>query len=357
MAKKRNRRRDPAPFWWSARKAYYIQIGKKQHRLGEDLDAAKKMARKLLDATEDANSRRIEVNFVGASEKLVVEILDDFVTWTEANRSQATKDAYKARLAHVVASLRDNGDETLTVERLKPHHISCVISAHPEWSANYRGDVVRAVERALNWAVEQGLIDRNPIAGIKKPGRKARELVISPKEFEILLSKVKYKALRDLLELAWETGLRVQELRKLQAKYIDLERRVIVFTIQDSKGQKKNRVAYLGTDRGVEILRDWMTRYPDGPVMRNRSGRPWTKDAINSAFVRMKERLGVKYHLGALRKSFATEALKNGVDAVTVAHLMGHSDTTMIARFYGHVQQDVEHMTRAAKRARGKGLS
>src|SRR3954447_12988890 len=60
-----------------------------------------------------------------------------------------------------------------------------------------------------------------------------------------------------------------------------------------------------------------------------------------------------KFHLGALRKGFATEALKAGLDTITVAHLLGHRDGTMVSKHYGHVQQDPEHMARAARKARG----
>lgn len=64
---------------------------------------------------------------------------------------------------------------------------------------------------------------------------------------------------------------------------------------------------------------------------------------------------GVKYHLGAFRKGFATEALKNGVDTVTVAHLLGHADASMVSRVDAKVQQDPRFMAEAARRAKGKG--
>ena len=75
------------------------------------------------------------------------------------------------------------------------------------------------------------------------------------------------------------------------------------------------------------------------------------------AFCRLQKKLGRKVHLGAFRKSWATEALKNGVDPVTAAHLLGHRDTSMIARTYAKVQQDPQYMRDAMKRAKGGGGS
>jgi integrase len=63
--------------------------------------------------------------------------------------------------------------------------------------------------------------------------------------------------------------------------------------------------------------------------------------------------LGKKYHLGALRKGFATEALKNGVDTVTLSHILGHRDPSMVSRVYGQVQLDPNHMANSVKKAKG----
>ena len=53
-----------------------------------------------------------------------------------------------------------------------------------------------------------------------------------------------------------------------------------------------------------------------------------------------------------MRKGFTTEALKAGLDTLTVAHLLGHRDGTMISRVYGMVQQDPAHMLEAARKAK-----
>jgi integrase len=46
--------------------------------------------------------------------------------------------------------------------------------------------------------------------------------------------------------------------------------------------------------------------------------------------------LAPRYSLYALRHSWATNALKRGVDPLTVAILMGHQDPSMLARVYQH---------------------
>ena len=75
----------------------------------------------------------------------------------------------------------------------------------------------------------------------------------------------------------------------------------------------------------------------------------WQKDQQ-----RLARELGTKYHLGAFRKGFATEALKAGVDVIGLAHLMGHRDPSMLSRVYVRVQQDPEYMGELARKAKQK---
>jgi hypothetical protein len=40
------------------------------------------------------------------------------------------------------------------------------------------------------------------------------------------------------------------------------------------------------------------------------------------------------------------------VDTVTVAHILGHRDPSMVSRVYGMVQHDPKHMSESVKKAR-----
>ena len=88
------------------------------------------------------------------------------------------------------------------------------MDAYPHWANNTRHDFISAVKRAFNWALEQELIERSPIGRMQKPAREAREDALSPAEYAEVVAGVKEPCFRDLLELAWETGARPQELGK-----------------------------------------------------------------------------------------------------------------------------------------------
>jgi site-specific recombinase XerD len=61
-----------------------------------------------------------------------------------------------------------------------------------------------------------------------------------------------------------------------------------------------------------------------------------------------------RYSLYTLRHSWCTHALERGIDAVTVATLMGHKDTTMISRHYAHLMQRRDHLRESVRKARSK---
>ena len=60
-----------------------------------------------------------------------------------------------------------------------------------------------------------------------------------------------------------------------------------------------------------------------------------------------------RYSLYELRHSCATNALRQGVDPLTVAILMGHKDPSMLARVYQHLSHSPEHMRDQARKAVG----
>jgi len=260
----------PEPFWRKQTLCYYVQIGKKQYRLSANKDEAWRLYHKLMSESQ------VEVAPTSSSALLVVEVIDLFLEWASVNRERLTYEAYKRRLQNLVDAI----PPTLAYADLKPFHITRVMDAKG-WNANTKNDFASAVQRAFNWAVKQGLIDRNPVVHVEKPAREIRELAITPAEYAEVMGVITEANFRTLLELAWETGARVQELRKIEARFHDPENHRIVFPPKEAKGKKHHRVIYLGSDKAKEIVARLSKAHPVGAILRNSDGKPWTKDSIN----------------------------------------------------------------------------
>jgi integrase len=60
---------------------------------------------------------------------------------------------------------------------------------------------------------------------------------------------------------------------------------------------------------------------------------------------------GQRFCLYNFRHTWASNALKRGVDSLTVAILMGHTDPSMLAKVYAHLAHDPTFLRSAANRA------
>jgi integrase len=339
----RPRKQSREPFWRSERDCWYVHHGTRTVRLARDKDEAWRRWHELM-----ARPPVPEPPPVAGPDAEAIVVLDAFLDWCQKNRAPRTYAWYQAFFQALVDTIPDG----LPARDLKPYHLTQVMDARAGWGNNTRHDFVTAVSRAFNWALRQRLIDRNPVALTEKLAREARELAATPADVAAVLAAVKEPNFRDLVRFVWESGVRPQEARAVEARHDDFALKRVVFPPREAKGRKRHRVVYL-TDAAAEILRPLAEARPEGALFRNSEGRPWTKDAINCAFCRLEKKLGRKLHLGALRKGYCTEALKNGVDTHTLAHLMGHADAVMISRVYARVQADPRFMAEAARRAKG----
>jgi integrase len=379
----------PKPFFRTARQAWFVQVAGKQINLGPDHAAALRRYHELMRQPPAAGSAAVAMG--------VLALLDAFLDWCQNHKAGRTYDWYRGYLESFARTVPAD----LTADRLKPFHVQQWLDAHPGWKTGKRGAVI-AVQRAFNWAVRMGLIGENPIRAVEKPKAGRREHVIAPDRFAAILALVRDEEFRDLLTACWETGCRPQEALAVEARHVDLENGCWVFPTEESKGKKRPRVVYL-TDAALAITRRLMAARPRGPLFRNTDGLPWSASAFNNRFARLRlalgrqlareaglmppplrrltkpqrrdpairaahqdavmarrhhiaqlaKRLAPRYSLYTLRHSWCTHALERGVDAVTVAVLMGHRDTTMISRVYSHLMQRRDHLREAVRKAAG----
>lgn len=338
--------RFPKPFFRSARNAWFVQIGDRQIKLAVDEDEALARYHELMAKPSLPQVTQAE------SQKLVVVIIDEFLDWCDKHRAPDTYRWYKDRLNSFVATI----DPALTVDQLKPHHVQ-------RWVDNYgvplksgsKRNLIASVKRSMRWAEEQGYLDRSPLTHMKKPACGRKEQVVSPEQFAELVARYKDENFRDLLTVTWETGCRPQESLRVEARHVDLAGSRWVFPASESKGKKIPRVVYL-TPAALEIIKRLMEKHPTGVLFRNTDGKAWTPYATNCRFQYVRRKTGIKYSLYSLRHSFAQHALIRGVDCITVATLLGHSDPNTLGRVYQHLSQNSTFLQEQLRKATGNQL-
>lgn len=279
---------------------------------------------------------------------LVVELLDQFLDWVKLNLDcyERYRDVLQAFIA---------GCGRYTVAELKPIHVTTWLAKKPKWGPTTRNRNIGIIQRAFNWAIDQGILEQNPLRRLKKPPSERRERIVSAEERVKILAAASDDAFRDLLTALQETGARPGEIRKVTAANVNLDYGVWVLPKHKTvKKRKRPRVIYL-TPTMVELTRRLMTRYPDGPLFRNRFGQPWSNNAVRIRFRRLRERLPELKDVVAYcyRHAFATDGLVQGVPIATVAELLGHASTAMVEQCYGHLAQERSYLRDAALAVRG----
>ena len=83
----------------------------------------------------------------------------------------------------------------------------------------------------------------------------------------------------------------------------------------------------------------------------HKTARQIRNEAKRKLIGRLAVYVAPRYSLYAIRHSWATHALEAGMDSVTVAVLMGHTDASMLARVYQHLAHNPKFLLEQAQRA------
>lgn len=325
--------RRPQPWLRSDRGLWYVQLDGRQHNLGSNEEEAFRQFHEML-------ARPKEAPVPGTA----ILVMDDFLTWCKKHRASRTYDWYFERIQQFAKHIG-----TLPLAQLKAFHLQEFLDKH-EWSDSHKRGVIIAIQRAFRWAYKLGRIEKFPLKGIEKPPAGKREQIVTPEQFADLLRHVKDEPFRDLLTAVWEVGCRPQEIVRVESRHVDLQNKRWMIPASEAKGKKRIRIVYL-TPAALEITQRLKLKNPTGPLFRNTDGVAWHPWAVNCRFTRLKPKIGRKIALYDLRHSYCHRALKNGVDPITLANLMGHVDTAMIARVYSHISQDQTFMHEQALKA------
>lgn len=325
------------PWFRKDRKRWYVKIDGTCHNLGTNKREAMQKFYELM-----ATPRK------RASNESVVAILDAFVAWSYENRAKTTGDAYR----HYAQSFSDKFG-AYRANQLDPGHVTEWLEEHPNWNASTKHAAITAILRAFNWAIKNTALKHNPIHGIEKPTPNTRTRVVTSDEFDTILANVLDQPFSDLLIVSWDAGTRPQEIKILEARHIQFDkRRAIIPAAEAKKGIQ--RAIYFPTDRSFQIIKRLAETYPEGLLFRNRLGNKWASDAVCYRFTTLEKKLGIRYRQYDLRHTFITRKLIAGVDSHVVAKLAGHQNTAMLDRTYSHVADDYEFMLREAKKDIGE---
>ena len=327
--------RTPKPWYWDARRAYYATVRGRRHRLGTSLRASQAALRLLLARPEEHT--RVDP-------QSLLSVLNAFVAWCRKNRAPKTHRHYKDFCQAFISFAGD-----ISTGELTPDLVMSWLESQTTWNNSSKNSAITCLSRAMNWGKKNLGLKENPISSMDRFKVTTKPSVILPEEFRKILKHVKDPQFRELLIVSYDCGCRPQEVKQMEARHVDLEKKFWRF-MQDESKTGTVRTVYIPTDRAFDIISRLVVEYPTGVLFRNTRGGPWTTHAVAHRFERLEKKVGKRFKQYDFRHTFITRKLLAGVDSHVVAKLSGHKDTSMLDQVYSHVADDHEFMLEQSKK-------
>jgi integrase len=205
-------------------------------------------------------------------------------------------------------------------------------------SANRTWTVLRA---ALNRAFEEDKIDSEkawrkvkPFRGVERA--RARYLTLAE---AVRLDNAIDPDLRPLWRGALHTGARYGQLAELKVADFNSDAGTLTLRSRKGDGTVKTFHAHLTTDAQRFFAGLCAGRAGDSLIFLRPDGSPWRKShqarPLREASARAAIKPPATFHTA--RHTFASHAVMNGVPLMVVAQALGHADTRMVERVYGHL--------------------
>lgn len=207
------------------------------------------------------------------------------------------------------------------------------------------------ISHAMNRAIDEKLISENPASRCILPKKEQKEIEILPlTDLQKFFEEAKKSGVFELYFTELATGLRRGELLGLKWTDIDfnansiyIQRQITRIDGEVKESPLKTKNAYrqiiVPTEIG-EILKQKKERENGFSeyVFSSPTGAPISPDSVLKMLHRVLKRAGLeKVRFHALRHTFATLALQNGVDVKTLSGLLGHYSAGFTLDTYGHI--------------------
>ena len=347
-----------------------------RYTAGYDPDTGKRIIKNVLGRTQAEAKEKLKAA-VEQAQQVDVTHTDEYTvatwlrTWydlyTLPNIRQATADRYKLmietytipHIGKIKLKKLTSRDLQKLYKYLMEHGRVNQRSGHgnPGLSSTTVRSVHLMLHSAFERAVKERLIAKNPTDDYIAPKvQKVEMKTLRPEHLKSYLDAADARGVLPMFYLELVSGLRKGELVALLWDDLDIPNR----TISVSKQYIKNPGGKLTLSRpktetsvrrvsipqeAVDLLIQEHEKHPNSPYMfpSRTTGEMYYPDSVVKLHEKILKDAGLEHiSFHALRHTFATLALQNGVDIKTVSSMLGHYDAGFTLRTYTHATRQMQ---------------
>lgn len=267
----------------------------------------------------------------------ISQSIDDFILSRKAMRcSPKTLATYQSMLGRFARWLEAHGIQS--PDQLTPRSVRAFLAElqGKAWTLNGYG---RAIRTLLRFWHEEGYLPQ--AIKVKVPSvPKQRLPFLTADQVKTVLRTCDLRE-KALILFMIDSGLRRQEVCNLNIGDVDPQTGAV--RVIQGKG-KKDRLAAIGSTTRHTLLAYLDTapnKDPKSPLFQTVNGKRFTGDGIQSLFRRLSRKVGFKVTAHMLRRSFATFALRLGMDIVSLQALLGHSSIETTRHYIQLLDDDI----------------
>jgi len=336
MAKKRRPYGSGSVF--KRKNKYWIAYYSDGRLVREAVSLDRETAEKVLKTRQaDVIRRRFRLP---STEKIsFVEMGKKYLSWSKTNKKSWERDIFSVNnLLTFFGEMRLSQITPFLIEKYKEERKNTVkisskrkIERRP--SNAYINRDLALLKHLFTLAIKWGYADYNPVKEVKFLKEELKERILAPDEIRLLLEEAN-RNLRPIVLTALCTGMRLGEILSLKWSHVNFHSGFI--QVEHSKNGKMRKVPM------SSVLTETLKNANKGSgeyVFMNR-GKPIK--SVQEAWENALKRGGIKncrFH--DLRHTFATYALLQGADLVSIRDILGHSDIRMTAR-YAHSSEELK---------------
>jgi integrase len=313
-------------------------------------------------AQERAKAQRVRTAAEKTGPYTVAMAMDDYLSFLEPRPGGASADARYRDRAFIRPKFGAMAVEELTTDRLRKW-LADLAKAAPRLRTRkgqaqkhreFAGDDESARRRqasanrtfttlkaALNRAWREGKIGSDVAWRRVEPFESvdaARIRYLSIAEAKRLLNACP-PDFRLLVNAALQTGARFGQLAQLVASDFNSDNDTVRFRSRKGRGKEKTYHTVLTSEGAAFFAKACAGVASSQLIFKKADGSPWGKSHQNRPMVAACEHARIDPPIGihALRHTWASHAVMSGVPLLVVAKNLGHSDTRMVEKHYGHL--------------------